>query len=71
MIRLLLLTFLSYALSSCASVPDYRPIVDTSNTQQGGVTIVFDEEKYANDNKLGIWKSEFIEPYAYRRQNKN
>tara|TARA_B100000579_G_scaffold179848_1_gene146565 strand:+ start:816 stop:1268 length:453 start_codon:yes stop_codon:yes gene_type:complete len=49
MIRLLLLAFLSYALSSCASVPDYRPIVDTSNTQQGGVTIVFDEEKYAND----------------------
>ena len=29
------------------------------------------EEKYADDNKLGIWKSEFIEPYAYRRQNKN
>ena len=29
------------------------------------------EEKYANDNKLGIWKSEFIEPYTYRRQNKN
>ena len=29
------------------------------------------EEKYASDNKLGIWKSEFIEPYAYRRQNKN
>ena len=29
------------------------------------------EEKYANDNKLGVWKSEFIEPYAYRRQNKN
>ena len=29
------------------------------------------EEKYANDNKLGIWNSEFIEPYAYRRQNKN
>ena len=29
------------------------------------------EEKYANDNKLGIRKSEFIEPYAYRRQNKN
>ena len=28
------------------------------------------EEKFANDNKLGIWKSEFIEPYAYRRQNK-
>jgi len=29
------------------------------------------EEKYANDNKLGIWNSKFIEPYAYRRQNKN
>ena len=29
------------------------------------------EEKYAEDNELGIWKSEFIEPYAYRRQNKN
>ena len=29
------------------------------------------EEEYANDKKLGIWKSEFIEPYAYRRQNKN
>jgi len=29
------------------------------------------EEKYARDNKLGIWKSEFMKPYAYRRQNKN
>ena len=29
------------------------------------------EEKYARDNKLGIWKSEFLKPYAYRRQNKN
>jgi len=29
------------------------------------------EEKYATDNKLGIWNSKFIEPYAYRRQNKN
>jgi len=29
------------------------------------------EEKYASDNKLGIWKSEFMKPYAYRRQNKN
>ena len=29
------------------------------------------EEKFARDNKLGIWKSEFIEPYAYRKQNKN
>ena len=29
------------------------------------------EEKYARDNKLGIWKSEFLKPYAYRKQNKN
>ena len=29
------------------------------------------EEKYARDNKLGIWKSEFMKPYMYRRQNKN
>ena len=29
------------------------------------------EEKYARDNKLGIWKSEFLKPYVYRRQNKN
>ena len=29
------------------------------------------DEKYARDNKLGIWKSEFMKPYAYRRQNKN
>ena len=29
------------------------------------------EEKYASDNKLGVWKGEFIEPYAYRKQNKN
>ncbi len=29
------------------------------------------EEKYASDNKLGIWKSEFMKPYMYRRQNKN
>ena len=29
------------------------------------------EEKYAHDNKLGIWKSKFIEPYAYRKKNKN
>ena len=28
------------------------------------------EEKYARDNKLGIWKSEFMKPYAYRQQNK-
>ena len=28
------------------------------------------EEKYANDKKLGIWKSEFIEPYAYRKKQK-
>ena len=29
------------------------------------------EEKYASDNKLGIWKSEFVEPYAYRKKNQN
>tara|TARA_B100001250_G_scaffold120217_1_gene102012 strand:- start:525 stop:998 length:474 start_codon:yes stop_codon:yes gene_type:complete len=28
------------------------------------------EEKYARDNKLGIWKSEFLKPYQYRRNNK-
>ena len=29
------------------------------------------EEKHARDNKLGIWKSDFMKPYAYRQQNKN
>ena len=29
------------------------------------------EEKYAHDNKLGIWKSKFVEPYKYRKKNKN
>ena len=29
------------------------------------------DEEYAQDNKLGIWKSEFVEPYTFRRQNKN
>ena len=29
------------------------------------------DEEYAHDNKLGIWKSEFVEPYTFRRQNKN
>ena len=29
------------------------------------------EEKYAQDNKFGIWKSKFVEPYAYRKKNKN
>ena len=28
------------------------------------------EEKYARDNKLGIWNSEFLKPYQYRRNNK-
>tara|TARA_X000000368_G_scaffold214152_1_gene169185 strand:- start:217 stop:357 length:141 start_codon:yes stop_codon:yes gene_type:complete len=28
-----------------------------------------DEEKFALDNNLGIWKSEFIEPYQYRKNN--
>ena len=29
------------------------------------------EEKFASKNKLGIWKSEFLEPYLYRKKNKN
>jgi endonuclease YncB( thermonuclease family) len=29
------------------------------------------EEKYARDNKLGIWKSEFLKPYQYLKNNKN
>jgi endonuclease YncB( thermonuclease family) len=29
------------------------------------------EEEYANNNKLGIWKSKFIEPYLFRKKNKN
>ena len=28
-----------------------------------------DEEVFALDNNLGIWKSEFIEPYQYRKNN--
>ena len=28
------------------------------------------EEKYARENKLGIWKGKFQEPYLYRKQNK-
>ena len=28
------------------------------------------QEKYARDNKLGVWKSEFMKPYAYRQQSK-
>jgi len=27
------------------------------------------EEKYARDNILGIWKSEFLKPYQYRKNN--
>ena len=29
------------------------------------------EEEYANNNKLGIWKSKFMEPYLFRKKNKN
>ena len=29
------------------------------------------EEKFARENKLGIWNSEFLEPYLYRKRNKN
>ena len=28
------------------------------------------EEKYARENKLGIWKGEFQKPYLYRKKNK-
>ena len=28
------------------------------------------EEKFAQENKLGIWKGEFEEPYLYRKRNK-
>jgi len=28
------------------------------------------DEKFARENKLGIWKSKFIEPYLYRKKNK-
>ena len=28
------------------------------------------EEKYARDNKLGVWKSKFMKPYAFRQLNK-
>ena len=33
-------------------------------------TDYINEEKFARENKLGIWKSEFIEPYLYRKKNK-
>ena len=29
------------------------------------------DEDFARENKLGIWKSDFIEPYLYRKKNKN
>ena len=29
------------------------------------------EERHARTNKLGIWKSKFLEPYQFRNQNKN
>ena len=28
------------------------------------------EEKYARENKLGIWKGKFESPYIYRKKNK-
>ena len=36
-------------ISSCATTPNYVPIVDTSNIQKNGTTIIFDEEKYTKD----------------------
>ena len=29
-----------------------------------------DEENYAKENKLGIWKGQFIKPYKWRKKNK-
>ena len=29
------------------------------------------EEKFARKNKLGIWNGVFLEPYLYRKKNKN
>lgn len=29
------------------------------------------EEKFARENKLGIWLGDFLEPYLYRKNNKN
>jgi endonuclease YncB( thermonuclease family) len=34
-------------------------------------TDYINEERYARENNLGIWKSKFLEPYQYRKQNKN
>ena len=28
------------------------------------------EEEFARENKLGIWKGKFEEPYSYRQKNK-
>ena len=36
-------------ISSCATTPDYVPVVDTSDIQKNGTTIIFDKEKYAKD----------------------
>tara|TARA_B100001540_G_C15659759_1_gene574986 strand:+ start:306 stop:773 length:468 start_codon:yes stop_codon:yes gene_type:complete len=29
-----------------------------------------DDENYAKENKLGIWKGQFIEPYKWRKKNR-
>ena len=42
-----------------------------SKSKYLNVTSYIVDEEYAHDNKLGIWKSEFVEPYTFRRQNKN
>tara|TARA_Y100000389_G_scaffold128965_1_gene126415 strand:- start:64 stop:525 length:462 start_codon:yes stop_codon:yes gene_type:complete len=36
-------------LTSCASIPDYRAIVDTSDIKEGETIKIFNEEEYAND----------------------
>ena len=33
-------------------------------------TDYINEERYARENSLGIWKSQFLKPYQYRKQNK-
>jgi hypothetical protein len=47
--RLLIGAILFSTITACASIPDYRPIADTSDVKKGGLITVFDHEKYAND----------------------
>ena len=47
--RLLIITILISIVTACASIPDYRPIADTSDIKKDGYTLIFDHEKYGND----------------------